>query len=632
MLQGRKLSIYGALKKQSVPQKKTLERQPSYMWRDVYQQALLDQLNKDAKWKGKSALLLAQGMETLWFIYEGNITILQTLNSNGRNRKFCIEFEDIFDLKLVELQSPFSVHAEEHAEFVETELTHFESASDLKACDYGQDYASQKEASLYDSSNVPSYCLCIQYKDILTNGISIMFLSGWNFGAEQFQELHETWTSKRVDSVFIEEEQFQVLWHGMQYDFIKNYHVAWCFTRKKMTLARSDGYSHQIPLFNVSQMNLKKECVSRLSEDRFSETSSMINAELAQVYPLFVSFSRFDASLPFSSINSLDRLSIERQYSMFIDENITIQDFGNSKDFDDLCLLWRQELQLKLIEEYFDSVPSASGKNDSPESNLFKRVLEKHTGDTIPNTLIPLNPTENVNIPSLASSSHTLLEFRELPPQPEATLTRATSMRTLMKRTKFSKKKSKLLETFNEDEEDEDADHEVIKETKSLADLPATVEKDSFAEEILTKLDAAFKTLGKEDEKEQDNNSDDAEIPDSPPKIARRYTNGSPNKTLERAKSAETLSSIKRTRNFSAETDVPRHSIYTAMFEYSAPGLGELAFKQGDLIKIVKKDTSGWWFGLLLLFEKEAEADADFGTWKIVKEGWCPSNFLKSFS
>ena len=37
----------------------------------------------------------------------------------------------------------------------------------------------------------------------------------------------------------------------------------------------------------------------------------------------------------------------------------------------------------------------------------------------------------------------------------------------------------------------------------------------------------------------------------------------------------------------------------TALYEYDAQEANELSFKEGDVIKIVKKNEDGWWLGEL---------------------------------
>lgn len=49
---------------------------------------------------------------------------------------------------------------------------------------------------------------------------------------------------------------------------------------------------------------------------------------------------------------------------------------------------------------------------------------------------------------------------------------------------------------------------------------------------------------------------------------------------------------------------------------------GELEFHERDVLQVIHKDQSGWWFAVLM----ESRGD---GTWAAVREGWAPSTFLR---
>jgi hypothetical protein len=116
------------------------------------------------------------------------------------------------------------------------------------------------------------------------------------------------------------------------------------------------------------------------------------------------------------------------------------------------------------------------------------------------------------------------------------------------------------------------------------------------------------------------------------------------------------------------------HILCTTLHPYTAQGPGEMSLEAKDLVRILRKDESGWWYGLLLKpavlvrrgtdcsttdenctecseqqQQQEINVDAESeepqqqqqeqlkqkheqrksGRWVVVAEGWCPSNFLK---
>ncbi|KAI3651999.1 hypothetical protein MP228_003302 [Amoeboaphelidium protococcarum] len=61
--------------------------------------------------------------------------------------------------------------------------------------------------------------------------------------------------------------------------------------------------------------------------------------------------------------------------------------------------------------------------------------------------------------------------------------------------------------------------------------------------------------------------------------------------------------------------------LYEAKYSYHSNENGELKFKKGDILRVIKKDDSGWFYSLKL---KESGQSVI-----VVDEGWAPSNFLQ---
>lgn len=75
---------------------------------------------------------------------------------------------------------------------------------------------------------------------------------------------------------------------------------------------------------------------------------------------------------------------------------------------------------------------------------------------------------------------------------------------------------------------------------------------------------------------------------------------------------------------------------HVAIYDYPTKNPGELNFSQNDVLKIVQKDKSGWWYACRMVYhprvtfhDDHPSHDAMIG-WTSVAQGWVPSNFLKA--
>jgi hypothetical protein len=485
-------------------------RLPSQQWKQVYLQAF-SELHRDSLWNGKSE-------DIFWFAFDKKIVVLQNLNAECRHRKISIEFSDVFELKCLEALS--------HSVSIET--------IDVESLCFTE--------TSFSAHNSPCF-LYVQYKDPIHDGISVLFLPSWTFGAKEFEKLRHKWLILRTNSLLIEQERFQVLWQGLHFDDGK--HVGWCLTRKCLSICNSlDLFCLHIPLFDIYEL------------------------ELQDGKNLLVSFTRFEGETAES----------------FADEVVCLRDFGTEHDFEDLSLLWRQEHQLKLIEFCLN-------KSLDADLALFSHALQKR------DSMRELNASSSY-LPSLTASS-TSLNNDGLSARPRARqikLRRAESVSVYLG-SETMKRQSNL------------------KRYSTSLEYKLSNQEESLHDAIFKELENQLNSL----KLEQTQNKKET-LP------RRRYTEHSimsTSRTLQRSKSDEFLQSR---NSFRAEN--PALTIFSALYDYQASGAGEMSFRSGDLLKIIKKDESGWWFGLLLKYEQGDSV----GSWNVCAEGWVPSNFLQCFT
>lgn len=271
------------------------------------------------------------------------------------------------------------------------------------------------------------------------------------------------------------------------------------------------------------------------------------------------------------------------------------QEFINS--FTNLGIMWRQQVQMQMIELAF-----SDKENLCVNETLSKHVLDRCS-------------TENL------SSK----EFKKLP----SSLNRADSMRRVFKprsEKSHSVRSSRLTEsTLPIMSPEKDLSIEVFEPDSSVPSL----------QESSTVLSLP--------------NTPTPEITQDPAHIRSAETNGnvSPFSMTTSVHRRHTitgstlLSTHELVQNYAALQDSLRKLslkkpdvYYCAVYDYETVARGELRFSVGDVLKVFKKDGSGWWFAVKLEWRNEVhettgDQDEVGKKWTAAGEGWVPSNYLE---
>lgn len=407
--------------------------------------------------------------------------------------------------------------------------------------------------------------LVITHKDHKEKTVQVSLLA--DFGTDlDYKRIKSLWFAAQVNAPIFEEDWNMINWHGKSHGAPKDLFI-WIITNSQVVFcSREHPMAQNIKLFQIID----------LVYDHKSENG---NIKLK-----YVCYSK-DGNMNSNS-------------EKIIEKDLLIEEFGSINDFESLACMWRQASQSRLIEDVFGET--------SYESRLFRYVISRE--DPLANSEI-----ERQKIPTAPG------RFLYVSPYIyKDDLIHADSMRRVLQ-----KSHSNLDVTVHQPET-------FSTEFRSDQFLRA------LSEVHLRYKDSSSKNIGyvrnkkesrpKPHYRQRSVSLQQSLVPTnalSPISISdrRRYTISDENKPK----------SVNR-KNISRKMTREKDELFSCLHDYEGKAI-EMGFTRENILRIIKKDASGWWYA-----EKLAELPNDDnnkenlssrGKFKIVEQGWVPSNFLK---